>query len=796
MPTNTFGQNTSQASGSPVPTGGAAGTPVIPSVPAAAPGVGAQEIQNATIAANQQNVGKSGYDVFGNPVQGANTTTPSSIAPPVQPQTEDQVYSQYVSQGQSIIDQINNAAASQINAANAQIDQGAATAQQNQNALASITGNFGSASVAGANAVAAKAGTDKNAADAQIQADAQNRVSTYLQNLQSAAQGQANYEQSTAFSQGQTYDTYLKGQATNTIQGLAKEGVTLQNLQTQAQSGNPLAQQTYQTLLQAYGGDSNALNAAAALATPTANVVQSWTQGSTLYQIVRNPQTNAVTTQSFDLGVTVPTGWVSNKVSTTTMIMQDPSNPANSIIYSTDPFTGQVTISGTGTGQTIAQQYNASNPQMNGTQPGTVPAGATGGAGTASTTISSNLGVDPTTPLSDVVSGVGIGALTQQIIANEGSSPQGVSNNPGNIKYTGAPGQTDSGVKATDGGTFASYKTPQDGEKAIGDLITAAASGQSSAYGQNPTLQDFVNKYTNTGQTDAETGSNGLPTAEYGSLANVAGFDPTGKNSTAPAGVDKAAFSYINTYLSGKQPTPASILGRSSSPGAFATVQQRADDVYYKATGQHLPNLTTLQGNLKLVNSNNALLNKLKVQQGTVEKNFGLSLQNLTANNINTAIPIINQLYDAYKAGVGDPATAQYFTQNQTLQNELSSLLSVKNAAGTTVQDKLDSKTLLPTDFSLDQQKAILNILIKEANNAQQGIGQANSDLYQQTDPLGLDPQNPQNQPGYQQFTSMGLTNNFDGTWTSPQDITLSDGTKIPAGTILDVDAQGNVETK
>lgn len=727
----------------------------------------------------QTNVpGTAGY----NPTGGMPLQTPTAsnnVQTPVQPQSEDQVYSNYVQQGQSIIDEINKAAQSQIQAANLQIDQGAATAQQNQNALAGITGNFGSASAGGATQVAQKAGSDKQTVDSQIQAQAQTQVASYLTNLQSAAQSQANYEQTTGFSQGLQYDQYLKQTATTTLQGLAKSGVTLQKLQEQAQAGNPTAQQSIQTLLQAYGGDQNALNAAAALATPTPTVVQSFTNGSTYNQVVRDPNTNAVSVQSFDLGVNVPTGWTSNKVSTNTLLMQDPNNPGNTIVYTTNPLTGDVQVTGTGTGTDIASQYQSSNPSSGATGTSSTP-------GIASTTISNILGVDPSTPLTDVVAGAGLGNIIEAMIQNEGGSPAGVNNNPGNVKYTGAPGQIDSGVKATDGGTFASYKTPLDGQAAIADLVNSAASGSSSTYGPAPTLQDFVDKYTNTGSSTPGMGTNGLPTAEYGLLANVQGFDPgptSGSKSNSQA-IDSASLNYLKEYLTqGKTPTAASvgISTRLGSGAQFNNVQQRASDLYYQATGQSLPDLNTLNANKKLLTGNNSILNTLNLQEKTISANSDLLLKNLNGANLNQAAPVINGIIDSIKNSLGDPNVSQYLAQNATISNELGSLLALKNASGTTVHDKLESAGIIDKNDNADQIAAKVKVLMQEAENGRQAIGQASADLYQQIDPLGINPQNPANQPGYRELTSAGFTPNFDGTYTAP------DGTKYK------VDAQGNV---
>lgn len=124
--------------------------------------------------------------------------------------------------------------------------------------------------------------------------------------------------------------------------------------------------------------------------------------------------------------------------------------------------------------------------------------------GSATSNVSAALGVMPTLPLSSVIEESGMDAIVDAIIKNEGSSPKGVMNNPGNIKYTGMPGQIDSGVKASDGGSFASYATAEDGRAAIASIVQNAADSKSAAYGPNPTLGDFMDKYTNTGLSKEE----------------------------------------------------------------------------------------------------------------------------------------------------------------------------------------------------------------------------------------------------------------------------------------------------
>jgi hypothetical protein len=173
---------------------------------------------------------------------------PTPITPPVAPRSEDDIYHSYVTQGQGVLDAINSSTQAQIQAANLQIDQGAAKAQQDQNALAAITGGFGSSSVSGANAISQDATGKKGTADAQIQAQNQQQVAQYLTQIQTAAQNQSNFE----LQNFPTYKDWLQGDAGKAFQGLAASGVNWDSFST-----SPQFAQTYQTLVQAFGGDPN-----------------------------------------------------------------------------------------------------------------------------------------------------------------------------------------------------------------------------------------------------------------------------------------------------------------------------------------------------------------------------------------------------------------------------------------------------------------------------------------------------------------------------------------------------------
>lgn len=356
------------------------------------------------------------------------------------------------------------------------------------------------------------------------------------------------------------------------------------------------------------------------------------------------------------------------------------------------------------------------------------------GAGSAAVNVGSTLGLtDLTTPLSDVITSIGLQPLASAIVKNEGSSPAGVKNNPGNIKFAGLPGQTDSGVKATDGGTFANYATADAGLKAVQDIIQNAANGTSSAYGTNPTLQDFINKYTNTAPVKPNY-------SQYGLLANVPDFNPTGNKT------DKFAALYLNNYLkNGTLPTYTSIFGRTTAAGGLtlADVQQRANDLFFNATGSSLPDVNILKSNKALISANNKLENNLNIQEGTINKNFKLSIDNLDTAKLNQDSQPINGWINNIKNILGDPAVAQYFSQNATLQSEAASLLALKNSGGTTVHDKLEAAGLIQKNATEDQQKQVLKTLLQEAENAGQTIKDTNSDLYTQIDPLEQDSNNP-----------------------------------------------------
>lgn len=127
--------------------------------------------------------------------------------------------------------------------------------------------------------------------------------------------------------------------------------------------------------------------------------------------------------------------------------------------------------------------------------------------GTATNTIAQAIGTDPTTPLSQVDPST----LVPAIIQNENSQLPASLNNPGDIKFIGAPGQTDSGISSPDGGTFASYGSAQAGQDAIVSDIQSGIQNNPSQ-----TLGQFIDTYTNTAPANSSSTVSPVQTSSQG----------------------------------------------------------------------------------------------------------------------------------------------------------------------------------------------------------------------------------------------------------------------------------------
>ena len=207
---------------------------------------------------------------------------------------------------------------------------------------------------------------------------------------------------------------------------------------------------------------------------------------------------------------------------------------------------------------------------------------------------------------------------------------------------------------------------------------------------------------------------------------------------------DQLATLYLDKYIkSGDVPT-ASTMGRNIKPGLMALITNRAQDLYFKATGNPLPNPAIIKAQQDIIASNYKMGNNLAIQEQTVRNNVDLSLANMDKNGLNsTGFKPLDALLNNVKDALQDPNVGQMIAQNTTLQTELGSLLAVKNAGGTTVYDKLSSAGIISNDMSPDQIKQKVGALIQEAGNFAKALTGASGTAYGFTDPLLQDPNNP-----------------------------------------------------
>lgn len=235
-----------------------------------------------------------------------------------------------------------------------------------------------------------------------------------------------------------------------------------------------------------------------------------------------------------------------------------------------------------------------------------------------------------------------------------------------------------------------------------------------------------------------------VPYAQYGLLSHT-DFDP--KNAT-----DKNANNYLTNYLkTGVLPTKAGDIGitvRGVGAGTqFNDAKTRAENMYFQATGQNLPTPEIIKNNIALINANNTLANKLDTQELTVGANVDLSIENMNKNGLNSSkFAPLNGLIDYVKNLFNDPAVGQLLSQNETIRNELGSLMSVKNASGTTVYDKLSTAGIISSTDTPDNMRQKISTLITEAGNFKSALTKVNGELYKQTDPLEQQTNNPNRQ--------------------------------------------------
>lgn len=237
--------------------------------------------------------------------------------------------------------------------------------------------------------------------------------------------------------------------------------------------------------------------------------------------------------------------------------------------------------------------------------------------------------------------------------------------------------------------------------------------------------------------TQSSTTSNAQNTFNQYGLLGKTNFNP---NDT----IDQLAQKYLDQYIKNGSVPSASSLGRNLKPQVMGQLDTRARDLYYQATGTAMPSPQIIKGYQDLITANNKLANNLKIQEQTVKANVDLSLANMKANSLNSSnFKPLNNLLNSIDDLFNDPATGQLIAQNSTIQNELGSLLAVKNASGTTVFDKMSSAGIISKNDNEAQIKAKVGALLQEAANFSTSIQGANADAYKITDPFIQDPNNP-----------------------------------------------------
>jgi hypothetical protein len=359
---------------------------------------------------------------------------------------------------------------------------------------------------------------------------------------------------------------------------------------------------------------------------------------------------------------------------------------------------------------------------------GVVPSTASSGGGTAGKNVAKTIGVDPSTSMATAIANVGINAVVSAIIKNEGGSPAGVQNNPGNIKFAGLPGQTDSGKKATDGGTFASYATKEAGQKAIADNIQKMVKS-------GDTIQSFMDRYagqtsssssSSGGTSDMFTGSTVDATASSYSTANVS-FN--GKNTQlTQAYIDKISIAAI---MNGGTIPSSAARGTKGLP-VIQTNAIKARIGQLDPGGNLVANKALATGWGKALTTQIDYATKLSRSLESADADFKQILDKYRATGINQDdMPIANLLKNSTQYNLGSSDVASF----RSSLAEVSRLYSQVFSSGghTTDATNKTSQDILNGNMSFKQLTAVqaqLQALGKiDVDKANQSVSSAASSL-------------------------------------------------------------------
>ncbi len=341
--------------------------------------------------------------------------------------------------------------------------------------------------------------------------------------------------------------------------------------------------------------------------------------------------------------------------------------------------------------------------------------------GTATSTISNMLGVVPTTSLSSVIESNGMDSIIDAIIKNEGSSPKGVMNNPGNIKYSGLPGQLDSGIKASDGGTFASYSTPEDGRHAIEYIVHNAADSQSSAYGMNPTLGDFIDKYTNTAP---DTSVNALPPEPTdANKPGLGGFTPNAiyQDALEMAFTGKSVQSFVGGLSNSgdAKSIKAAITNKAAALASATGTSFPAMQALYKANASAAKQSVERLARVESVNS--ALtLNVPRIQELATK---------LAAGNITITESDIQAGKASALRKFGSQDAAAYIELIQTIRSDYASAQAALAGSRGSQFFAENAQDAIPVGLTADQYGTIQQTIQLSSDNAKKAINGEVQDL-------------------------------------------------------------------
>lgn len=652
------------------------------------------------------------------------------------PPSEDEEYQKLLTQSQGEITDINKSFDDEIKSANA-----ASAARTNASGLAGSSAGGTIYNEAQQPIIDAR-----NTALDQIYSQIQTNAQNFSQQLAETAT--TNAENAVAYQKQLKADALAT--ATDQVKSLAANHFDINA------AANPSSPNygTYQSLLTSVGGDPNVLAAMFAQSAPPETVISNYftpdgNGGTTVNQVVQDPVTGKISHQNYNIaGINIPNNWTPYKLGTNATRFESPNyNPQDPSTYSdvsVDPTNnGAITVTSNGvtTVNGIPINNNPSSTSSAGNGTTTAP---------AAPVVANLIGItDPTVPLSSVIGNVNIGVdgIVNGIIANEGGSPKGVINNPGNIKFNNLPGQTNSGVTATDGGTFASYSTKQDGIQAIGSLVQKASDTGES-------FDTFINKYTGTGQSAPsnkpyDVNSGLAPTDDQSSQMYVT---PTGVNTGATnEDIYQAGVEYATT---GKAPSLGN--GSSGAVKAIKIAVQNAASGYAKSLGTTYPKLQEEFAFANSVPTQTMIANSNTVINSISDPSNGLIALSDKVPRGN--VQIKNGAAIAVSQGLSDPATVNFVNKVNSTADELGKIFG--SGAGSDFTTQL-AQSLINPNLSQDAFKSSMQTILGSVQNKVDAyLEQAGGTIGGSTNNGSSDSTSTPNANDIQQIQSSGFTVN------------------------------------